>query len=304
MNRMGKEGSEFAVLLVDISGSTALYERIGTPQAIEQVSLCLETLRQVIDSHGGEFIHSKGDDILCIFETADSALDAAIEMLDRVRKGPLSVHSGIDYGPLVRARGDVFGDSVNLAARLMALANSGEFLCSEAFYRQLGTAEQAKLQFLDKRRFKGKAETTDIYSYADAEPGQETQLITVQSLKSQNKTSEAATTDAVYVELVYNGRVSLCTANKDLAIGRSADCDVIVSKPWVSRNHAALEIRQDHVYLKDVSSSGTYICFDGQAPILVRRETVLLPNSCGISLAKRPDDTEAEILECKILPVS
>lgn len=304
MDRMGDEGSKYAVLLVDISGSTALYERVGTTRAIEQVSLCLETLRNVIDMHDGEFIHSKGDDILCIFEKSEKALNAAIEMLDRVREGPLSVHSGIDYGPLVRARDDVFGDSVNLAARLMALANSGEFLCSEAFYQQLDPLAQTKLQFLDKRRFKGKAETTDVYSYADSEPGQETQLITIQSLKSHDSSNEPVAADTVYVELIYKGRVSLCTANKDLTIGRSADCDVIVPKPWVSRNHAALEIRQDHVYLKDVSSSGTYICFDGQAPILVRRETVLLPNSCGISLAKRPDDKEAELLECKVLTAS
>ncbi len=159
-------GTEVAVLVADISGSTALYEAEGNEVAFNLISDCLDKMRAITEVHNGVFIHSKGDDVLCTFEVAQDAFDAAAEMMLITDGTPLSLHSGMDYGEVLWARGDVFGDCVNTTARLAGYAISGEFLCSHAFHAQLNPEYQAKMRFLEKWRFKGKAEGDRIYAYA------------------------------------------------------------------------------------------------------------------------------------------
>src|SRR4029434_6574887 len=93
---------------------------------------CLEELRSIIARQQGALILSRGDDVLCTFAEPASALQAAREMLSQAPTGQLAIHGGLHFGPIVRARGDIFGDAVNLTARLAALARPGEILLSRS----------------------------------------------------------------------------------------------------------------------------------------------------------------------------
>ncbi|MDX8461119.1 hypothetical protein [Mesorhizobium humile] len=63
---MDQERLLAAVLLTDLVGSVPLYERMGDDAALQQVSDCLDAIREIVAQHGGDFIHSKGDDVLSL----------------------------------------------------------------------------------------------------------------------------------------------------------------------------------------------------------------------------------------------
>jgi len=168
---------EVAVMLADVSGSTALYESVGNVEALDRVSACLDLLRDVIERNGGQFISSKGDDILCIFESPQATLDVGMQMFEETQDNGLSLHAGVDFGKILQARNDVFGDSVNMAARLASVANSGEVLCSQDLYDQLTGEYRAMLRFFGPRHFKGKTALSNIYLFSEAVPGKATEII-------------------------------------------------------------------------------------------------------------------------------
>ena len=139
---MDQERILAAVLLADVVGSTPLYERIGDDAALQQISDCLDAIREIAVRHGGDFIHSKGDDVLSLFERPEAALRAVRQISSQLTKGSLTTRIGLHFGAVIRTRGEVFGDVVNVTARLSTTANPGEVLISQSFFEALssGTA--------------------------------------------------------------------------------------------------------------------------------------------------------------------
>ncbi|MDX8441039.1 adenylate/guanylate cyclase domain-containing protein [Mesorhizobium australafricanum] len=145
-------------------GSVPLYERIGDDAALQQVSGCLDAIREIVAQNGGDFIYSKGDDVLSLFERPEAALSAVCQIGGRLAKEPLIARIGLHFGAVIRARGAVFGDVVNVTARLSAAANPGEVLISQSFFEALSADRRGPLRLLDKMAFKGKQELFDVYT--------------------------------------------------------------------------------------------------------------------------------------------
>ena len=129
---MSEQTLEVAVLMADISGSSALYDNVGDADALRQVGICLDNMAAIVADEGGTVIRSKGDDVLAIFTDPVAALEAsrAILALKITGQTALAIHVGATFGNVIRARDDIFGDSVNTAARLSSMAKSGELLAS------------------------------------------------------------------------------------------------------------------------------------------------------------------------------
>jgi len=161
---MDQERVLAAVLLADVVGSTPLYERFGDDAALQQVSDCLDAMRAIVAQHGGDFIYSKGDDVLSLFESPEMALRAVCQISQQLTKGPLSARIGLHFGAVIRARAAVFGDVVNVTARLSSTANPGEVLISQSFFEALTAGSRSALRLLDKMAFKGKQELFDVYT--------------------------------------------------------------------------------------------------------------------------------------------
>ena len=75
-----------AVLFVDISGSTRLYETLGDEQALARVGSSLALLSQVCEDCGGKVIKNIGDGAMCVFDTADAALRASRLMHEKIEQ--------------------------------------------------------------------------------------------------------------------------------------------------------------------------------------------------------------------------
>ena len=131
---MPEENIVLAILFADISGSTGLYEKLGDERAHKLVSTCISTLSDVIARHNGTIIKTIGDEVMCTFDQAGQAVEAAMDMHKAVSTIPSvssrknaspNIRVGLHVGPVIRQEGDVFGDAVNVAARMVSLAKPG-----------------------------------------------------------------------------------------------------------------------------------------------------------------------------------
>jgi len=123
-------------MFADVSGSTKLYETIGDDAAHQAIDLCIRTFSALTVQHGGRVVKTIGDEVMAIFPNAEKAGAAARDIqlsvsdMAPVGKVRLGVRIGMHQGPLVEKEGDVFGDTVNLAARLTEMASRGQIITS------------------------------------------------------------------------------------------------------------------------------------------------------------------------------
>jgi adenylate cyclase len=285
-----------AVLLADVVGSTPLYESAGNDIALGQIAEWRERLCALVRSNGGEFISSKGDDVLSIFSDAAGAFRAASHMRAQ-RRHPISFHAGLHYGPIIRVGNDIYGDAVNMTARLASIANPGEVIMSQNFVDLLATDERQSLSSLDKMTFKGKSRPCNIYTFLDEDRSLNTQISIGRTRASA---TQEATTCAVYVTLRYNGQTMCCGDNQSLSIGRSPDCNLVINRQWVSRRHATIGVANGRVRLAERSSSGTFLSMRSGQEILVRREDVLLLGTGIISPGMQSTNSDAQVIYFEI----
>ena len=254
LGQMSPETARVAILLADISGSTPLYEAVGDAEAQRLIGAELARLQSAISDAGGRCIRQKGDDVLGCFAEPGGAFDAVRAMLSRPADHVLSIHGGLHYGQVVRADGDIFGEAVNLTARLAALANADEALFSKSFVDRLTWEEAARLRPLDRLRLKGVSSPIEVYSFIDDDPDVQTQ-IPLGLAETRVPLGRWPAASAVSLRLVYGQEQRHCGESQSMLIGRSEDCDLVLPLPWISRKHAVVTVRDGKAMLADRSSS-------------------------------------------------
>lgn len=129
------------VLFSDLTGSTALYQKVGDARAYSLVRDHFRIFDEVLARHNGIFVKTIGDAVMAVFARAGDAIAAAHEAQGRM-KAPMLLKLGLHAGPLfaVRAndRNDYFGSTVNIAARLVGLAETGETVISRDVADEVG----------------------------------------------------------------------------------------------------------------------------------------------------------------------
>jgi class 3 adenylate cyclase len=133
--------AEGAVVFTDLTGFSEFTAIKGDEAALEMLTLQEQLLGEAMHSRG-RVVKNLGDGFLLWFPTVAEAVDSALTLQDRVDdipgdQMPMWVRIGINYGrPLLRGD-DLIGHDVNVAARIVDLAQSGEVLVSQACTEQL-----------------------------------------------------------------------------------------------------------------------------------------------------------------------
>ncbi len=148
-----------ALLFTDLTGSTAMYERLGDARAFAVVEEHFQAMTAAVAEHGGAVIKTMGDAVMASFPSPVDAVAAAIAMVganDRTHGDlGLGVKIGVHAGPCLAVRAndrlDFFGTTVNVAARLQAKAAGGELVLSEALASHPEIA--ARIADLPRRSF-------------------------------------------------------------------------------------------------------------------------------------------------------
>ena len=262
-----------AILFADIAGSTGLYEQSGDAAALAAVVNCLDCLKTETLAQGGRVVKTIGDASMSVFDTAAQAIQAANAMqsaFERTLGGRagIKLRIGFHFGSVIETDGDCFGDTVNLASRLTALATPDQILTSRETYDALPSWLQATCRKLYSTAIKGrKGKITIIEALWKQDQGQ--------TMLSDN----FAATEAVAKEAKISYRGKLWTVNEtcpEATIGRDAGSTVVVSAATASRRHATLSLRQDKIVIEDQSSNGTFVRLHNGQELLLRREELVL----------------------------
>ena len=118
---------EPAVAFLDLTGFTRLTQERGDSIAAEMALRLAHLASQAVAPHRGRVVKLLGDGVLMHFSDVVDAVEASFELMDRLADSDMPPgHVGITQGPIVGRDGDIFGRTVNLAARISDVAPSGE----------------------------------------------------------------------------------------------------------------------------------------------------------------------------------
>jgi adenylate cyclase len=157
------------IAFVDLTGFTRLSDERGDEAAAGMALRLADLARDVAARHGGRVVKLLGDGVLVWLPGARQALDAAVELLGALVAADLPAgHAGVHAGPVIQRDGDVFGRTVNLAARLADAAPSGEIYTSSAVADAMD-ASGHRLELIGPADLQGIG-ATPVYRVARAGP--------------------------------------------------------------------------------------------------------------------------------------
>ena len=154
---------ELAVGFADLVGYTA-FARTLTPAELSRLLRRFEEMAsEVISDHGGRVVKQLGDGAMFVAETTDAgaAIACGLAAAFAAADGVPPVRVGLAWGSVVSYVGDYYGDVVNLAARLVALARPGTVVVSAEVAQRLG--ERWRLDRLPDQALKGFGAPEAVY---------------------------------------------------------------------------------------------------------------------------------------------
>ena len=273
---MSEQIEKRAVMFADICDSTSLYERVGDVKARHLISWCIHTMLQEIAPFRGSLIKTIGDEIMCTFPNAESAFNAACAMQEAIQnKHPengttMHIRVGFHYGDVICEAGDVFGDTVNVAARVASLARAEQIMTTLAVQENLPLKLQSRIHRIMEAELKGKHEKYPIFLVVwEQDDTEHTRFNATQ----QNKTVRSI----CELTLRYQGRIfKISEQHNSILLGRSDDCDLVIQNSFVSRRHVRVEWRFGKFLLVDQSTNGTYVrSSTGHITHVMRQEHLL-----------------------------
>jgi adenylate cyclase len=291
LNSCAAEGAmnttrEQLVLFADISGSTGIYEQLGDAAAVELIQGLLERMEEETYFHKGTVIKSIGDELLCTFPDVISGLAGATAMQQQATavKGPggrkLALRIGMHFGAALEERGDVFGDAVNIAARVVEAAGPGQILITDSCFDKIPLVGRSRIRTIDRIAVRGRSAETTIMEVM-WQRGRSLTTVVPPIARTQQ--------DGGSVLLHHGGRLFIIAQQANpFLIGRETSCQLIVATTMASRQHASIEWRRGKFVLMDRSTNGTFVVPEGGLPIHLRREEFVLQGSGWIGFGEQP----------------
>ena len=167
----------------------------------------------------------------------------------------LAIKVGFTYGPVVPKGGDVFGDTVNVCARLVGIANPRQVLTTQQTVDALSPGLRKRCRTLPPTRVRGRAAEVvacEVLWRGDAD------------ITALNLTKETLAKAAHWVlSLSYGDETFTVVHSASVRIGRDKENDVVVASQHASRLHARVFAREGNFVIADQSSNGTFLLVDG-----------------------------------------
>ena len=139
-------GEDCAVLFAAVCGGARLIEKLGATEAGHAVERCLARMERAVLGCAGRIVKQLNGELLALFDHADEAAQAAVDMQVRVADLPpisgvkLAVRAAFSFGPIFRESDGVSGAVVSRAAALAGMAGAGQVLTGETGLAALSPA--------------------------------------------------------------------------------------------------------------------------------------------------------------------
>jgi class 3 adenylate cyclase len=253
-----------AIVHADLAGFTRMMEGAETRTFRHLKSAQTEVWRPAIDSANGRLVGTAGDAMLAEFASAVTAVGAALDIQERMARFNEALDAtqrmmfriGVHLGEVIVDEEDqnIFGDGVNLAARIQALAEPGGIAVSRAV-RDL-VELRTEYAFIDggEHSLKNVSRSVQIFHVKSAKTlapaGTTTRMVPQITLRFEGSDS---TKNKHAFEVTME---KLMSRGDGMVIGRAADqCDLVVAHPTVSRRHARLKVAGDALQVEDLGST-------------------------------------------------
>ncbi len=152
-----------AIMFTDIVGYTALMGE-DEDEAFALLKQNRELQKPLIEKFGGKWIKEIGDAVLASFSTVTDAVLCATEIEHSSHQFPnLKLRIGIHQGEVVFENEDVFGDGVNIASRIQAIAAPGKIYISESVHNNISNKEGIETKFIKLETLKNVKAPVKIY---------------------------------------------------------------------------------------------------------------------------------------------
>ena len=257
-----------AIVHADLAGFTRMMEGAETRTFRHLKTAQIEVWRPAIDAGGGRLVGTAGDAMLAEFGSAVSAVAAAIDIQERMARfnekldepQRMLFRIGVHLGEVIVDEEDqnIFGDGVNLAARIQAKADPGGIAVSRAV-RDV-TELKIDYAFVDGGEHQMKNVSRPVHIYhvraaAGSSVKTTTKILPQITLRFEGLDS-GGTKFAFDVPLD-----KLMVLPKGMVIGRASDqCELVVAHATVSRRHAKLSFSGEALQIEDLgSTNGTAV---------------------------------------------
>jgi adenylate cyclase len=298
--KIAESSARRAILFVDVCDSTSIYETLGDTRALAAINRLFGVLTKKVKAAKGSVVKTLGDSIVCQFAAPDAALRAACEMQEAAEamtsptlRRELTIKVAFTYGPVVPKGNDVFGDTVNVCARLVGIANPRQVLTTQQTVDALPPGMRKRCRALVPTKVRGRAAEVafcEVLWRGDAD------------ITALNLTKETLAKAQQWVlKLRYGDDTFILEPAASMRVGRDKENEVVVPSQHASRLHARVFGREGNFVIADQSSNGTFVMVDGSTrEIRLRREEALLGERGTIGLGSPTTPAGDHLLHYKV----
>ena len=164
---------ELTVMFTDLQGSTTIAETLGDISTRVLLKYHNDIITSSLAENNGTLVKFIGDGTMSYFEKPEDALSAACAIQRKVdqynmekghdKKGLIVIRAGIHFGKCIFEGKDLYGDTVNTAARIEGQAGGSEIYISQATLDKLDDDHDFYIRFAKEVTLKGKAESTKLH---------------------------------------------------------------------------------------------------------------------------------------------
>lgn len=295
---MDTEPRSLSVLFADICGSSRLYEKLGDAEALRAVERCLHRMERAAEAAKGRIVKTVGDELMVTFDSAEAAVQAAGEIQLRVDALPpvsgisLAIRIGLQHGEVIEENSDVFGDTVNIASRLVELAKAGQVFTTAATAAALSPELRERTRPIDSLAVKGKDDEIDVVEVLWNRGDEDLTM---------RFSAQPPAIRETRLQLRQGGQeLWLAATRPNATFGRDPNADLVTRDSRASRSHGRIERRRDKFVLVDESTNGTYIKFHGEPELVLRREEVILRGRGRIAFGHSTEEPGDEVVDFEL----
>lgn len=171
-----------AILAADVAGYSRLMHQNEEATHTRLTALLADGIMPAISEHGGRIVKNTGDGFLAEFPSAVEAVRAAVQLQNRVKElttaeaddRRIAFRIGINVGDVIVEPHDIFGDGVNIAARLEGMAEPGGICISSSAYDHVRGKVSVEFIDLGEQHLKNIHSAVRVYAVVRAKPGSTT----------------------------------------------------------------------------------------------------------------------------------
>ncbi len=261
------------VLFADLCRSTDLFDQLGDQTAVDLVMQSMRLAEDIARENRGTVIGTIGDEIMCTFKSPEDALTSAKQIHAQMSQNDfmpghhLAMRVGINSGEVLSLRNSVYGDTVNIAARLAQQAKANQSLISSDTIGLLGEDHRDQIRLVGQISLQGKAGMLEVHELLEADITDEI---------TEVATGTADTFRSYLMTARYlNRQMRFDPMLVRFLLGRGMECDQVIDHPTISREHAEFTYYNGQFILRDFSTNGSVVLQEDKTERLHRSNITL-----------------------------